>query len=162
MVLGLVLLFCVCALLAGGSFDEMKTDPARASTRILTAEEAVREAEAAADPGDERSAPVALIGALLFVAGALLVSLAVPTRAERRRHAGAEKPPAPNKPVTPAPVEPPRRMPEPDPAPTVVLPVLAPALPPPIHVIRRVGARMLTNPDQSGGATPLLRKQHQT
>jgi hypothetical protein len=89
--LGLVFVFCVSALVAGGAF-ETETDPSKASTRILTPEEAVLAAEQATAPGDVRSVPVALIGALLFVAGALLISLAIPTRVERgpcRRDAGA-------------------------------------------------------------------------
>lgn len=114
-VLLLVFVFCVSAMAAGGAFDS-SPDLSEASTRILTPEEAVRQAEQDAAAGDLRSGPVALIAALLLAAGGLLVSLAVPTRAERRRATAA--------PVAPQPA-PDQWRPtvQPD-SPTTVLPVL--------------------------------------
>lgn len=94
-VLLLVFVFSVSAMAAGGLFDE-SIDPSEATTRILTPDEAEQlSADEAASGSDERTAPVALIAALLLAAGGLLVSLAVPTRAEKRR--------------APAPAEPPRK-----------------------------------------------------
>ncbi len=93
MVLLLVFVFSVSALLASGALDD-GIDPSEASTRILTPEEIQQMAEDSnsASRSGEESAPVALIAALFLVAGTLLVSLAVPTRAERRRTAARVEP----------------------------------------------------------------------
>lgn len=160
-VLLLVFVFCASALMASGAMDE-NIDASEASTRILTPAEAQRMAEEAAAPqaADIRAAPVALIGALLLVAGALLVSLAVPTRAERRRETIRTAPP-------PAPPAAPRRqmgagIPDADPTPTTVFtpvrppsrfagtgsavpapePVPDPSIPPSVERRYRAGAIM--------------------
>lgn len=110
-VLLLVFVFCASALVAGGALDD-GIDASEASTRILTPEEVQQMAEDSnsASRGGEESAPVALIAALLLVSGMLLVTLAVPTRAERRRAAGPG--PAPGRPntVKTVPAEPRRQM----------------------------------------------------
>lgn len=80
--------FCVSALIASGTFDS-STDPSRSSTRILTPEEAVQQAEQGTLDERDGSAPIALVALLLLTSGALLLSLAIPTPAERKRHAAA-------------------------------------------------------------------------
>lgn len=141
-VLLLVFVFCASALMASGAMDE-NVDASEASTRILTPEEAQRMAEQTAAPqaADIRAAPVALIGALLLVAGALLVSLAVPTRAERRRDAiGAT--PSPTPPPTLAPVRPPSRFAGTGSAVPAPEPVPEPSIPPSVERRYRAGAIM--------------------
>lgn len=136
-VLLLVFVFCGSALVAGGALDD-GIDASEAGTRILTAEEVQQMAEDSnnATRGGEESAPVALIAALLLVSGVLLISLAVPTRAERRRAVAV-----PGRSVAPKTIEPRRQMgtgipeftpPNSDAIPTALLQPIRPAPPTPV------------------------------
>lgn len=125
-VLLLGFVFCVSAVLAGGTFDS-GTDPSRASTRILTPEEAAAQTAQDAD-GESAAAPTLLVALLLLVGGSLLLSLALPTRGEKRREREAVA--AAPAPATPAPAMPAPAMPvDVTPPATLAHPVLAYAPP---------------------------------